>query len=127
MAPAELANYTCRHCGKSFNEGRRLGGHIRQAHAQRLVDASTSNAPLSAEGELAARILEMWRKGSEPFAIVTALRVHPGFIKGVLKEYDELLNEWRRSTEANPALEHNQSDKIEDMESMDRPTREKGR
>ena len=69
----------------------------------------------------------MWKKGSEPFGIVTALRVHPGFIKGVLKEYDELLNEWRRSTEANPAPDQNRSDKIEDMESMDRPSRERGR
>lgn len=127
MAPAELANYTCRHCGKIFNEGRRLGGHIRQAHAQRLVDASVTNPPLTAEGELAARILEMWKKGSDPFGIVTALRVHPGFIKGVLKEYDELLNEWRRSTEANSAPDRNRSDKIEDMESMDRPSRERGR
>jgi hypothetical protein len=127
MIPAELAKYTCRHCGKNFTEGRKLGGHIRQSHPAKLVDAAISKTPLTAEGELAARILEMWKNGNEPYKIVISLRVHPGFIKGVLKEYDELLNEWKRSTEASSNFESKRSDKIDDMESMGRPTREKGR
>lgn len=127
MAPAELARYACKHCGKTFNEGRRLGGHIRQSHPQKTGDSGVSNHPVTAEGELAARILEMWKKGNEPFGIVTALRVHPGFIKGVLKEYDELLNEWRRSTEANSNFEQSRSDKIDDIESMDQTKNERRR
>ncbi len=47
---------------------------------------------------MAARVLEMWREGMEPYSIVTSLRVHPLFVRSVLKEYDELLSEWRKAS-----------------------------
>jgi len=49
---------------------------------------------------MAARVLEMWREGTDPYKIVISLRVHPLFVRSVLKEYDELLNEWKQSSEA---------------------------
>ena len=53
-----------------------------------------------ADGEVAVRVLELWRAGVEPLEIVTTLRVHPRFVKDVLKEYDELMNEWKKFREA---------------------------
>ena len=50
----------------------------------------------SADDEAAARVLELWKAGEDPIAIVTTLRVHPRFVKEVLKEYDELINEWKK-------------------------------
>ena len=57
-------------------------------------------SPISGEGEMAARVLQMWREGTDPYSIVISLRVHPLFVRSVLKEYDELLNEWKKSSEA---------------------------
>jgi len=54
----------------------------------------------SADGESAARVLELWKGGEDPLSIVTTLRVHPRFAKEVLKEYDELINEWQKFKEA---------------------------
>ena len=45
-------------------------------------------------------VLELWKSGSDPLAVISSLRVHPRFVKEVLKEYDELLNEWKRFKEA---------------------------
>ena len=50
------------------------------------------------EGEMAARVLELWRRGTEPYSIVVSLRVHPLFVRSVLKEYDELLSEWKKAS-----------------------------
>ncbi len=69
---------------------------MRQTHQKNLPMKS----PLSGEGEMAARVLEMWRGGTDPYSIVISLRVHPLFVRSVLKEYDELLNEWKKSSEA---------------------------
>jgi len=80
----------------SFVEGRTIGGHVRQKH-QKQVPVKT---PMSLEGDMAARVLKMWRDGTDPYSIVITLRVHPVFVRGVLKEYDELLNEWKQSSEA---------------------------
>src|SRR2546425_6191850 len=96
MAAPQLARFTCQYCGRSYDEGRKLGGHVRQAHQENLPVKS----PLSGEGEMAARVLEMWRGGTDPYSIVISLRVHPLFVRSVLKEYDELLNEWRQASEA---------------------------
>ena len=54
----------------------------------------------SADGEAAARVLELWKAGEDPLTIVGTLRVHPRFVKEVLKEYDELINEWKKFKEA---------------------------
>jgi hypothetical protein len=54
----------------------------------------------SADGESAARVLEMWKQGDDPLGIVSTLRLHPRFVKEVLKEYDELLTEWKKFKEA---------------------------
>lgn len=100
MTPAKLADYPCKYCGKSFSDGRRLGGHVRQSH--QVVKPGTiqhSVAPF-ADGEFAARVLELWKDGEDPITIVETLRVHPRFVKEVLKEYDELINEWRKFREA---------------------------
>jgi len=53
-----------------------------------------------ADGEVAARVLELWKTGEDPLTIVGTLRVHPRFVKEVLKEYDELINEWKKFKEA---------------------------
>ncbi len=95
MATTQLARFTCRYCGKGFDEGRKLGGHVRQKHQK----ANLAQSPISGEGELAARVLEMWRAGTDPYSIITSLRVHPRIVHDVLKHYDELLNEWRQSSE----------------------------
>jgi len=100
MPPAELAVFPCRHCGKTFSDGRSLGGHVRQAHPT-LKPAALPPAPTApGEGEVAAQVLELWRSGTEPLAIISSLKVHPKFVKDVLKEYDELLNEWKKFKEA---------------------------
>ena len=96
MAAPQLARFICQYCGRSYDEGRKLGGHVRQAH-QKILPVKS---PLSGEGEMAARVLEMWREGTDPYKIVISLRVHPLFVRSVLKEYDELLNEWKNSSEA---------------------------
>ncbi len=98
MATPQLdkQNYICQYCGRIYDEGRKLGGHVRQAH-QKILPVKS---PLSGEGEMAARVLQMWREGTDPYSIVITLRVHPVFVRGVLKEYDELLNEWKQSSEA---------------------------
>lgn len=44
--------------------------------------------------------MELWRAGEDPITVVETLRVHPRFVKEVLKEYDELLNEWKKFKEA---------------------------
>jgi len=100
MSPAELADFPCKYCGRSFTDGRRLGGHVRQSHP--VVKSGTTQyaATPSAEGELAARVLELWKTGEDPITVVETLRVHPRFVKEVLKEYDELINEWKKFKEA---------------------------
>jgi hypothetical protein len=101
MIPAELAVFPCRHCGKTFSDGRSLGGHVRQAHpTSKPAIAPPSVAASPGEGEVAAQVLELWKSGTEPLAIISALKVHPRFVKEVLKEYDELLNEWKKFKEA---------------------------
>ncbi len=95
MATAQLAKFTCKYCGRGFDEGRKLGGHVRQRHQKALL----AQSPISGEGEMAARVLEMWKGGTDPYSIITSLRIHPMFVSGVLKEYDELLNEWKKSSE----------------------------
>ncbi|HUI00332.1 MAG TPA: C2H2-type zinc finger protein [Nitrososphaerales archaeon] len=100
MTPAELAQFHCKYCGKTFSDGRRLGGHVRQLHPVVKPGSTThATAPL-AEGETAARILELWKAGDDPLTVVATLRVHPRFVKEVLKEYDELINEWKKFKEA---------------------------
>ena len=54
----------------------------------------------SMEGEYAARVIELWKAGEDPITVVETLRVHPRFVKEVLKEYDELINEWKKFKEA---------------------------
>ena len=48
----------------------------------------------------------MWKGGRDPFSIVSSLRVQPGFVRKVLKDYDELLNEWKKSSAVDPTPEH---------------------
>ncbi len=100
MSSAQLAEFPCRYCGKSFSDGRRLGGHVRQAHpAGRPAHAQPAKESPS-DGEVAARVLELWKSGSDPLTVISALRVHPKVVKEVLKEYDDLLNEWKKFKEA---------------------------
>lgn len=96
MTPAKLADFPCKYCGKSFSDGRRLGGHVRQSHQVLKPGTSQHAAAPFADGEYAARVLELWRAGEDPVSVVETLRVHPRFVKEVLKEYDELLNEWKK-------------------------------
>ena len=97
---AELTVFTCKVCGKTFDEGRRLGGHVRQAHSAPKSEAQMEKGDVGGlDGESASRVLEMWKGGAEPFDIVTSLKLHPRFVKEVLKEYDELLTEWKRFKE----------------------------
>jgi hypothetical protein len=102
MTPAELeAEFHCRYCGKLFTDGRRLGGHVRQAHAVMKPGIAPQQVTRpTSEGEYAAKVLELWRAGEDPMTVVETLRVHPRFVKEVLKEYDELLNEWKKFKEA---------------------------
>ena len=98
---AQLAVFTCKVCGKTFNEGRRLGGHVRQAHPTPKPGALGEKRELGdLDGVSASKVLEMWKAGAEPFDILTSLKLHPRFVKEVLKEYDELLIEWKRFKEA---------------------------
>lgn len=100
MSQAELAGFRCRYCERTFSDGRRLGGHVRQAHpVMKPGSAQQMHRPFS-EGECAARVLELWKEGQDPLTVVETLRVHPRFVKEVLKEYDELLNEWKKFKEA---------------------------
>jgi hypothetical protein len=100
MVPAELAEFHCKYCGKMFTDGRRLGGHVRQLHPVLKPGFAQQASAQAADGEVAARVLDLWKAGEEPLAIVATLRVHPRFVKEVLKEYDELINEWRKFKEA---------------------------
>jgi hypothetical protein len=101
MTPAELAAFHCKYCGKSFSDGRRLGGHVRQSHPVVKPGSGLQKvAQPSADGEFAARVLELWKAGEDPITIVETLRVHPRFVKEVLKEYDELITEWKKFKEA---------------------------
>jgi hypothetical protein len=98
---AELAVFTCKACGKTFNEGRRLGGHVRQAHPTPKPGAQEEKHDIgNLDGVSASKVLEMWKGGAEPFDILTSLKLHPRFVKEVLKEYDELLMEWKGFKEA---------------------------
>jgi hypothetical protein len=98
---AELAVFTCKVCGKTFNEGRSLGGHVRQAHPTPKPGVQGENRDIGdLDGVSASKVLEMWKDGAEPFDILTSLKLHPRFVKEVLKEYDELLTEWKRFKEA---------------------------
>lgn len=98
---AELAVFTCKVCGRTFNEGRRLGGHVRQAHpAPKAGAREEGSGAEDLDGVSASKVLEMWKAGAEPFDILTSLKLHPRFVKEVLKEYDELLTEWKRFKEA---------------------------
>lgn len=103
MTSAELASFACKYCGRTFDDGRRLGGHIRQAHPSgkgTTESPSLNPAPTVADGETAVRVLEAWKAGVQPLELVMTLRVHPRLVKEVLKEYDELLNEWKKFKEA---------------------------
>ena len=101
MSPAELAEFHCKYCGRTFSDGRRLGGHVRQSHpVVKLGEVQQQSSKPFSEGECAARVLELWRAGEDPITVVETLRVHPRFVKEVLKEYDELLNEWKKFKEA---------------------------
>ena len=100
MTPAELAEFHCKYCGKTFTDGRRLGGHVRQSHPVVKPGATLQAISPSADGEIAARVLELWKAGEDPLSIVGTLRLHPRFVKEVLREYDELVNEWRKFKEA---------------------------
>jgi len=100
MASAKLAEFSCKYCGKTFSDGRKLGGHVRQVHPVVKPGTNQQAAALSTDGESAARVLELWKGGDDPLSIVTSLRVHPRFVKEVLKEYDELINEWQKFKEA---------------------------
>ena len=100
MTSAELASFACKQCDRIFDDGRKLGGHVRQSHPSRVKDSSILLSDAAGEDELAAKVLEMWENGAGPYAIVTSLRLHPKFVKEVLKEYDELTNEWKKFREA---------------------------
>ena len=93
--------YTCKECGKTFSEGRSLGGHVRQSHPVRRVVAPQDerHEPERMDGESASNVLQMWKEGADPFEVVTSLKLHPRFVKDVLKEFDELLTEWKRFKE----------------------------
>jgi hypothetical protein len=99
---AKLALYSCKVCGKTFDEGRKLGGHVRQSHPLPKSGAEREEGRDlgGLDGKNASRVLEMWKSGAAPLDIVVSLRLHPRFVKEVLKEYDELLNEWKRFKEA---------------------------
>jgi len=73
---------------------------VRQSHPVVKPGPTPYAATPSAEGELAARVLELWKAGEDPIEVVETLRVHPRFVKEVLKEYDELINEWKKFKEA---------------------------
>ena len=100
MTPAELAEFHCKYCGKAFSDGRRLGGHVRQSHPVMKPGITQQASALSADGEVAARVLELWKSGEDPLSIVGTLRLHPRFVKEVLREYDELVTEGRKFKEA---------------------------
>ena len=100
MSSAQLTEFPCRYCGKTFSDGRRLGGHVRQSHStHKPAPALPAKEPPN-DGEIAARVLELWKSGSDPLTVISALRVHPKVVKEVLKEYDDLLNEWKKFKEA---------------------------
>jgi len=99
MPASQLAAFTCKHCGKSFTDGRGLGGHVRQAHPKPVQKQAAFETP-SGDGEIAARVLELWKSGSDPFKVISTLRIHPKVVKEVLREYDDLLNEWKQFKEA---------------------------
>ena len=98
---AKLA-YSCKTSGKTFSDGRSLGGHVRQAHRAARPSAipEAGQDPGRMDGESATKVLLMWKGGADPFDVVTSLKLHPRFVKEVLKEFDELLTEWRRFKEA---------------------------
>jgi hypothetical protein len=96
----QLATFTCKYCARTFTDGRALGGHVRQVHPSKQAQDSPARPLPSGEGEVAARVLELWKSGSDPFTVISTLRVHPSVVKEVLKEYDELLNEWKKFKEA---------------------------
>jgi hypothetical protein len=99
MSPLQLTDFRCKYCGKAFTDGRALGGHVRQSHPAKPQGAHAP-ALQPSDGETAARVLELWQSGSNPLAVISALRVHPRFVKEVLADYDELLNEWKKFREA---------------------------
>jgi hypothetical protein len=100
LNPDQLAEFPCKYCGKSFTDGRKLGGHVRQAHSPKYQPSPPTQLAVDGEGEAAAKILELWKQGSNPLMVISVLRVHPRFVKEVLSEYDELLNEWKKFREA---------------------------
>ena len=73
---------------------------MRQAHAPKYQPSSPTQLAMDGEGEAAAKVLELWKQGSNPLMVISVLRVHPRFVKEVLSEYDELLNEWKKFREA---------------------------
>ncbi len=73
---------------------------MRQAHAPKYQPGAPTQLSADGEGEAAAKVLELWKQGSNPLTVISALRVHPRFVKEVLSEYDELLNEWKKFREA---------------------------
>ena len=89
-------------CGKTFGDGRSLGGHVRQAHpaARPIAIQEAGQDPGRMDGVSATKVLLMWKGGADPFDVVTSLKLHPRFGMEVLKEFDELLTEWRRFKEA---------------------------
>ncbi len=98
MSPVQVAEFPCKYCAKSFTDGRQLGGHVRQSHPAK--QQASPSAPQPSDGEAAAKVLELWKSGSNPLDVISTLRVHPRFVKEVLAEYDELLNEWKKFREA---------------------------
>jgi hypothetical protein len=73
---------------------------VRQVHPIARPGIVTLHSAPSWDGEAAARVLELWKNGDDPLSIVSTLRVHPRFVKEVLKEFDELIIEWRKFREA---------------------------
>ncbi len=73
---------------------------MRQSHPVMKPGVAQQAARPLSEGEFAARVLELWKAGEDPMTVVETLRVHPRFVKEVLKEYDELINEWKKFKEA---------------------------
>lgn len=100
MTTPQLAVFTCKYCARTFADGRALGGHVRQAHPAKPAQVPQATPAPSGDGEIAAKVLELWKSGTDPFTVVSTLRVHPKVVKEVLKEYDELLNEWKKFKEA---------------------------